>query len=110
MAIKITQVDSFPEISRVGRVSEELQMIIDNLHDSANNGKSVKIDNVYAGNPYNSMQQRIRAQAKKFGYRVMIRYKADEKALYFRASKGTEKVAVKTSEITGVTTKSTSKK
>jgi hypothetical protein len=56
------------------------------------------------------MQQRIRAQAKKFGYRVMIRYKADEKALYFRASKGTEKVAVKTSEITGVATKSTSKK
>jgi hypothetical protein len=110
MTINMTKVEKFPEISRVGRVSEELQSIINNLHESAKTSQSFRIDNVIPGNAYNSMQQRIRAQAKKFGYRVMIRFKAEEKALYFRASKPNEKVAVKASDVTGVTTKTVVKK
>ena len=90
----ISKVDHFPEITREGRVSEELQAIVDALTDSATKGERFCIDNVEAGNAYNSMQQRIRAQAKKLGYKVVIRFDKNENKLYFKATSatGAEKV------------------
>jgi len=85
----ISKVDYFPEITRQGRVSEELQQIVDALHNSATNGERFCIDGVDSGNAYNSMQQRIRAQAKKYGYKVTIRFDKDENKLYFKATHGT---------------------
>jgi hypothetical protein len=84
----ISKVDHFPEITRQGRVSEELQQIVEALHNSADKGERFCIDNIEAGNAYNSMQQRIRAQAKKHNYKVTIRFDKDENKLYFKASKG----------------------
>ena len=49
----ISKVDHFPEITREGRVSEELQAIVDALTDSATKGERFCIDNVEAGNAYN---------------------------------------------------------
>lgn len=81
----IEKVESFPEITRSGRTSQELQMIIDSLKASAQNGERYCISNVTAGNAYNSMQQRIRAQAKKLNVKVMIRFDAESEKLYFKA-------------------------
>lgn len=85
----IQKVDHFPEITREGRVSEELQAIVDCLTASATNGERFCIEGIEAGNAYNSMQQRIRAQAKKYGYKVTIRFDKDENKLYFKATHGT---------------------
>lgn len=87
MAINIEKVEKFPEISRSGRVSEELQLIIDALNQSANSNEKFCIKGVEKGKAYNSMQQRIRAQAKKLGYAIVIRFDAEESALYFKATK-----------------------
>ena len=58
---------------------------------------------VIPGKPYNSMQQRIRAQAKKHNLKVIIRFDADDMKLYFKASHGPkEKVAVESMEATEV--------
>jgi hypothetical protein len=84
----ISKVDHFPEITRQGRISEELQQIVDALHNSADKGERFCIDGVESGNAYNSMQQRIRAQAKKHNYKVTIRFDKDENKLYFKASRG----------------------
>jgi len=90
----ISKVDHFPEITRQGRVSEELQAIISALQDSANKGERFCINGIDSGNAYNSMQQRIRAQAKKLDLKVTIRYEKDEANLYFKAShNGLEMVA-----------------
>ena len=110
----LNKVDNFPEISRSGRVSEELQAIINALNEFVNSGDKFCIDNVLAGKPYNSMQQRIRAQAKKLNYKIIIRYDAESHKLYFKASRmGNEKVSVnetvKAKEVTGVSTKPKSK-
>jgi len=83
----IQKVDHFPEITRQGRVSEELQAIINALQDSADNGERFCINGIDSGNAYNSMQQRIRAQAKKLDLKVTIRYDKDESNLYFKASR-----------------------
>jgi hypothetical protein len=92
----ITKVDHFPEITRQGRASEELQAIIQALHDSASKGERYCIEGIEPGNAYNSMQQRIRAQAKKLGYKVIIRFDRDSGALYFKANRaGNEKVPTK---------------
>ena len=93
MSFNIKKVDTFPEISRSGRVSEELQMIINALNESVKTGDKFCIQGVEQGKPYNSMQQRIRAQAKKLGYNIVIRFDAETKSLYFKASKLNEKVA-----------------
>src|SRR6056300_901402 len=82
----ISKVDHFPEITRQGRVSEELQAIISALQDSANKGERFCINGIDSVNAYNSMQQRIRAQAKKLDLKVTIRYEKDEANLYFKAS------------------------
>jgi hypothetical protein len=80
----IKKVDTFPEITRTGRTSAELQMIIDALHSSSNNGESFSILNIEEGKKFNTMQQRIRAQAKKLNYKVMIHFSRQESALYFK--------------------------
>lgn len=108
----INKVDTFPEISRSGRVSEELKAIIEALNESVNTGNKFCIDNVLPGKPYNSMQQRIRAQAKKLNYKIIIRFDAETNKLYFKASRmGLEKVATnavdsaKAKEVSGVSAK-----
>lgn len=93
MSINIQKVDKFPEISRSGRVSDELQMIIDALHESVKTGDKFCITGVEKGKPYNSMQQRIRAQAKKLGYNIVIRFDADSNRLFFKATVGTSDTA-----------------
>lgn len=93
--ISIKPVDSFPTITR-SRASEDLQQIIDTLLESSNTGQIFSIENVEAGNAYNSMQQRIRTQAKKHGLKVMISFDKSTNTLYYKAtSAGREKVAVK---------------
>ena len=77
----LDKVDTFPELTRSGRVSEELNSIIDALLESANTGARFAISGVIPGKPYNSMQQRIRAQAKKHNLKVIIRFDADDMKL-----------------------------
>lgn len=101
MSINIQKVDKFPEISRSGRVSEELQAIIDALHESVKTGDKFCIANVQKGKPYNSMQQRIRAQAKKLGYNIVIRFDADSSSLFFKATVES-KTTVNASDVTTV--------
>jgi hypothetical protein len=97
MAIQMKKVESFPEIMRAGRQSEDLQAIVDSLHESVSTGQKFSLT-VEPGNAYNSMQQRIRAQAKKFGYKIIIRYDSAAKTLYFKANRGGN-VAVPTGEL-----------
>lgn len=80
----ISKVETFPEITRTGRTSAELQMIIDSLNASNNNGENFRIDSVEEGKKFNSLQQRIRAQAKKLDYKVIIHFSRTESALYFK--------------------------
>ena len=103
MSINIQKVDNFPEISRSGRVSDELQMIIDALHEAAKTGDKFCIGNVEKGKAYNSMQQRIRAQAKKLGYSIVIRFDAEESKLFFRVTTGETNVDAK--DVTSVKSK-----
>jgi len=95
----IQKVDHFPEITREGRVSEELQAIVDCLTASATNGERFCIEGIEAGNAYNSMQQRIRAQAKKLGYKVIIRFDKNENKLYFKATSATGSAKVPTTGV-----------
>lgn len=106
MAIKMNKVESFPEITRAGRQSEDLQAIVNALHESVNTGQKFSLL-VEPGNAYNSMQQRIRAQAKKFGYKIIIRYDSANKELFFKANRGGN-ASVPTSEVAGVKNKTTS--
>lgn len=80
----ISKVETFPEITRTGRTSAELQMIIDSLHASNKNGENFRIGDIEEGKKFNTMQQRIRAQAKKLNYKVMIHFSRQESALYFK--------------------------
>ena len=106
MSISIQKVDNFPEISRSGRVSEELQMIIEALNDSVKTGDKFCIKGVEKGKAYNSMQQRIRAQAKKLGYNIVIRFDAIEGSLFFKASLDTQdNASVTANEVAGVKAK-----
>ena len=109
MALKMNKVENFPEITRAGRQSEDLQAIIEALHESVKTGQKFSLT-VEPGNPYNSMQQRIRAQAKKLNFKVVIRFDANEKKLYFKATsenantQTTAKTEVKTSDIKAIKT------
>jgi hypothetical protein len=114
---KVNKVDSLPEISRAGRKSEELSAIIDALKMSANTNAVFNITGIKAGNAYNSMQQRVRAQAKKLGYKIVIRFDSVNETLYFQASqigsdKGTtvtetkNKTSVSSKDVAGITTSS----
>lgn len=98
--IDITKTDSFPELTRTGRVSEELQKIIDALVESSNTGNRFVLTGIQAGKAYNSMQQRIRAQAKRLNLKVIIRFDANEEKLYFKASgAGSAKVSTKSEKV-----------
>jgi hypothetical protein len=80
----IKSVDSFPEIKRAGRMSAELQKIIDCLIESSKTGKGYEIENVEAGKKFNSLQQRIRSQAKKLNFKVTIHYNSATSSLFFK--------------------------
>lgn len=82
--MNIKKVDTFPEITRTGRTSAELQMIIDSLNASAKNGEVFQIENVEEGKKFNSLQQRIRAQAKKLNLKVMIHFDRKTSSLFFK--------------------------
>jgi len=100
--INIKPVDSFPTIAR-SRASAELQQIIDSLVMSANTGQIFSIENIEAGNAYNSMQQRIRTQAKKHNLKVMISFDKSNNTLYYKASSAfKEKVPVQAVEFDDV--------
>ncbi len=88
--MEIKEASTFPVISRTGRTSAELQMIIDTLVLSGKTGKPFSIVNIEAGKKYNSMQQRIRAQAKKLGLNVEIHYDKPNTTLYFRVPVSSE--------------------
>ena len=83
----LAKVDTFPELTRSGRVSNELNQIIEALVASAENDDKFALTGITAGKAYNSMQQRIRAQARKMNFKVVIRFDAQEEKLYFKASK-----------------------
>jgi hypothetical protein len=104
----IKEASKFPEISRSGRTSAELQGIIDTLILSSESGKPYTIENVEAGKKYNSLQQRIRAQAKKLNLQVQIHFVASENTLYFRVpsdlNKGEFLGGVKTKNVKGIKT------
>lgn len=84
MALEITSVDSFPQITRTGRTSAELQQIVDSLIESSKTGKTFMIANVEQGKKFNSLQQRIRTQAKKLDLKVMIHFIKTEGNLYYK--------------------------
>lgn len=88
--MEIKKADKFPVISRTGRTSAELQMIIDTLVLSSNTGSPYSITSIEAGKKYNSMQQRIRAQAKKLGLGVEIHFDKTNSTLYFRVPVSSE--------------------
>ena len=83
----LAKVDTFPELTRSGRVSNELNQIIEALIASAENDDKFALTGITAGKAYNSMQQRIRAQARKMDFKVVIRFDAQEEKLYFKASR-----------------------
>lgn len=103
--ISISKVDTFPELTRTGRVSNELQQIIDALIASSNNGDRFALSGVQPGKAYNSMQQRIRAQAKKLNLKVVIRFDAEEQKLYFKATNNSNtKTDIKASDVKSIKT------
>jgi len=114
-AFQINKVDKLPEISRAGRRSEELNMIIESLKQSVNTNSVFNIVGIKSGNAYNSMQQRVRAQAKKLGYKIVIRFDSVNETLYFQATNSTtekvtgisaDKLSAKVNEVTGIKSKS----
>lgn len=84
MALEITSVDTFPQITRTGRTSAELQQIVDSLMESSKTGKTFVIANVEEGKKFNSLQQRIRTQAKKLELKVMIHFNKNERNVYYK--------------------------
>lgn len=85
MPLKVTQVDSVPPLVRGGAAknSEENQQIQNLL-----NMKNVhhKVEDIDDKKTYQSLQQRIRTQAKKLGVKVSIQWKEDQKAIYFTST------------------------
>jgi hypothetical protein len=84
MALEIKEVDVFPKSTRSGRISEELQQIINSLTESSKSGKTFVISNVEQGKKFNSLQQRIRTQAKKMDIKVMIHFDKSTGELYYK--------------------------
>ena len=105
--INLSKVENFPELTRSGRVSDELQQIIDALIASSTNGDRFALTGIQPGKAYNSMQQRIRAQAKKLNLKVVIRFDASEQKLYFKATgNDNAKTEIKASDIKSIKTNS----
>lgn len=93
MTLEITSVDNFPQITRSGRTSAELQQIIDSLIESSKTGKVFMIAKVEEGKKFNSLQQRIRAQAKKLDIRVMIHFDKTNNELYYKCASSNDSVS-----------------
>ena len=85
MTLEIKETDIFPKSTRSGRTSEELKQIISSLIESNSTGKTFIISNVEAGKKFNSLQQRIRTQAKKLGLKVMIHFNKETGELYYKS-------------------------
>lgn len=98
MSFDIKPVDSFPQITRSGRTTAELQKIIDSLINSKNTGQTYVIENVEEGKKFNSLQQRIRTQAKKLDIRVMIHFDKNSGKLYYTCPNIAENNAVVTAK------------
>lgn len=94
MSLNIKTVDNFPQISRSGRTTAELQEIIDTLLNSQATGQTYVIENVEPGKKFNSLQQRIRTQAKKLDIRVMIHFDRVSGKLYYTCPQMAESNAV----------------
>lgn len=106
MTLNIQTVDTFPQITRSGRTSAELQQIINSLLESSKSGQSYMIANVEEGKKFNSLQQRIRAQAKKLDVKVVIHFDKNQKALYYRCPVNeTVKTTVTAKEVKSVNSK-----
>ena len=88
--MQIKEASMFPVISRTGRTSAELQLIIDTISLSSKSGQPYSIEGIQAGKKYNSMQQRIRAQAKKMGLDVSIHFDKSNETLYFKVNNTSE--------------------
>ena len=84
MTLKINKVDRLPDIARSGRTSPELAMIIETLNNSVKSNQTYSLVGIKPGNAFNSMQQRIRAQARKLNLNVEIHYDKTNETLYFR--------------------------
>ena len=67
-------------------------MIIDALHASSRNEQAFSIPSIRDAKECNTLQQRIRNEAKKLNYKVMIHFNKDEGALYFKVSPRTEEL------------------
>lgn len=107
MTLQITSVDSFPQITRTGRTSAELQQIVDSLIESSKSGKTFMIANVEQGKKFNSLQQRIRTQAKKLDLKVMIHFNKNEGNVYYKcAVVESDNSAVKAKDVKSVKTNS----
>jgi hypothetical protein len=94
----LSKVDTFPELTRSGRVSNELNQIIDALIASAENNDKFALTGITAGKAYNSMQQRIRAQAKKMNFKASKNEMTDSNII---------ESGVKSSEIKSIKTNAT---
>lgn len=103
--MNIKETANFPAITRTGRVSSELQQIIDCLVESSKTDKSYVIEGVTSGNAYNSMQQRIRTQAKKLNFKVRISHDKNTNELYFKVVNESLDMPVATSTSTKGKTK-----
>jgi hypothetical protein len=82
--MQINKAGNFPVIARTGRTNAELQQIIDTLVLSSEDGQAYSITGIQAGKKFNSMQQRIRSQAKKLNLVVQISFDRVNETLYFR--------------------------
>jgi RNase H-fold protein (predicted Holliday junction resolvase) len=109
--MQIQKASNFPVISRGGRTSAELQQIIDCLVQSSENGQAYSIVGIPMGKKYNSMQQRIRAQAKKLNLQVQIHFSKQDETLYFRVPQASDSevtieknTSVKTKDVKSVKT------
>ena len=106
-SFNIKAVDSFPEITRTGRTSEELKMIINSLMESGKSNQVFSIEGIEAGKKFNSLQQRIRSQAKKLNLRVTIHFDSNTSTLFFKVPAETKIVAeksVSTKEVKSIKT------
>lgn len=110
MTLEIKEASTFPKSTRSGRVSEELNQIINSLMESTVSGKTFVISNVEEGKKFNSLQQRIRTQAKKMDIKVMIHFDKSTSDLYYKASSPEkQELGVTAKEIKSVKTPSKAK-
>lgn len=88
--MQIKDVKELPPLVRGGgkRASEETRQIQDLLKTC----KPKAIEGIEEGKEYNALSQRIRTAAKSLGMAVEIRYRKDERTLYFQGKTAEDKV------------------